>query len=140
MMKYYYKTIGDKKYRIPFDELKNSVEKLNISFDDAVQMWLEDNEIEVNEEQENLNKKANANKESKLMASGPKAKPAAPRKKKVSEEKKELFNTILRNLDRAEGVFAENITVLNENKLISCTINSKVFKINLIETRQKKES
>lgn len=55
---------------------------------------------------------------------------------KISDEKKELFSTILQNLTRTIGVEKENITVLKENKLIECVINGKVFKIDIIEQRK----
>lgn len=57
---------------------------------------------------------------------------------KVSDEKKELFSTILQNLTRVEGVEPENITVLTENKLIQVKIGDKTFKIDVIESRNKK--
>lgn len=57
---------------------------------------------------------------------------------KISEEKINLFNSILTNLDRCEGVSRENIEVLKENKLILVRIGNKNFKIDLIEQRQKK--
>lgn len=59
---------------------------------------------------------------------------------KISDEKKELFSTILQNLTRTIGVERENITILKENKLIECIVNGKIFKIDIIETRQKKNS
>ena len=62
-----------------------------------------------------------------------------PRTVVVSDEKKELFSTILANLNRAIGVERENITVLKENKLISVKIGSKTFKIDVIEERPKKK-
>lgn len=59
-----------------------------------------------------------------------------PRTVKISDEKKELFNTILQNLNRAIGVENENITVLKENKLIQVKIGEKIFKIDIIEQRK----
>lgn len=70
------------------------------------------------------------------QAEKPRKKREKPKTVKVSDEKKELFNTILTNLDRADGVFRENITVLRENKLILVEIGDKKFKIDLIQTRQ----
>ena len=55
---------------------------------------------------------------------------------KVSDEKKELFNTILQNLTRTIGVESENITVLTDNKLIQVKIGEKIFKIDVIEQRK----
>jgi hypothetical protein len=63
--------------------------------------------------------------------------PKKPRTTKVSDEKKELFNTILQNLTRAIGVESENITVLTENKLIQVKIGDKTFKIDVVESRNK---
>lgn len=66
--------------------------------------------------------------------------PKKPRTVKISDEKKELFNTILKNLDRTESVERENIEVLKENKLIRVKINDKFFKIDIVEERKKKEN
>ena len=64
--------------------------------------------------------------------------PKKPHTVKVSDEKKELFSTILQNLTRAEGVEPENITILTENKLIQVKIGIRTFKIDIIEQRNKK--
>ena len=55
---------------------------------------------------------------------------------KVSDEKQALFQSILKNLDRCEGLNRENITVLKENKLIQAEINGKLFKIDLVQQRK----
>jgi hypothetical protein len=61
-----------------------------------------------------------------------------PRPVKVSDEKKELFDTIVANLTRAIGVERENITIVTPNKLIEVKIGEKTFKIDLIERRPPK--
>ena len=58
---------------------------------------------------------------------------------KVSDEKKEIFNIILQNLDRCIGVERKDIEVLKENKLIQVKIGDKLIKIDLIETRPPKK-
>lgn len=70
------------------------------------------------------------------QAEKPRKKRSTPKTVKVSAEKKELFNTILANLDKADGVFRENITVLKENKLILVEIGDKKFKVDLIQMRK----
>jgi hypothetical protein len=55
---------------------------------------------------------------------------------KTSPEKIELFNSILTNLDRCDGVLHENIEVLKENKLISVRIGDKKFKIDIIQNKK----
>jgi len=57
----------------------------------------------------------------------------------VSDEKKAIFETIVRNLDRCEGVERENIEILKENKLIQVKIGTKTFKIDIVEQRPPKK-
>lgn len=66
-------------------------------------------------------------------------KKSKPRVTKVSDEKKAIFDNILQNLDRCEGVSRENIQILKENKLISVQINDTIIKIDLIEQRKPKK-
>ena len=73
------------------------------------------------------------------QAPEPRKKSDKPRTVKVSDEKKELFSTILQNLTRCEGVEQENIQVLSENKLIQIDINGKIFKIDIIQQRESKK-
>ena len=58
-----------------------------------------------------------------------------PRTVKISNEKKELFNTVLQNLTRTIGVERENIIILKENKLILVNLNGINFKIDIIQMR-----
>jgi hypothetical protein len=53
---------------------------------------------------------------------------------KVSAEKMELFNLLWEGLLN----YYENAEILKQNKLISVQIGEKTFKIDIIETRQKK--
>ena len=57
-----------------------------------------------------------------------------PKTIKVSDEKTQIFNDLLRFL-------TENydFSVLKDNKLIEISYNEKKFKLDLIETRQKKK-
>lgn len=120
------------------EELEKLIKGLDVSKEEAIDIWLEDNEYQVNEEQEELDKKASKVK----IQHGASADTPKEKKKvvthKTSDEKKELFNTIFTNLTRCIGVENENIKVLTENKLIEITLNGKVFKVDLIETRPKK--
>lgn len=124
---------------IPDDEIENSMIKLELSRNGAIHLWLEDNDYEENEEQALLDEKAKKVKIQHGAGAIDKEKVRKERTIKVSDEKKELFETILKNLDRTNGVCREDITVLKENKLISCVINGKIFKIDIIETRPPKK-
>lgn len=132
-MKY---TKNGKSIIIPNEELENLMSKLDLTKEEAVQTWLEDNDFEENAEQQALDQKASKVKISvEARASAPK-KEKQTRTTKVSDEKKALFDEIRSNL---EDVYKENITVLKENKLLEVKIGEKKFKIDIIETRVKKQ-
>lgn len=90
------------------------------------------------EEVEELNEKAEKVKINHGATAKEQKKDKKPRTVKISDEKIELFQTILQNLDRCDGVTRDNIQILKENKLISVQIGEKTFKIDIIETRKKK--
>lgn len=134
-----YTTNSGKVINIPNDEIEKSMKALQLTKDEAISLWLEDNEYEINEEQEELDQKAKKIKiKHDAEATKPRKKSEKPRIAKVSDEKKELFDTILTNVDRCALVDRENVSVLKENKLIQVKIGEKVFKIDLIEQRPKK--
>ena len=136
-MKY---TLSDnRKINIPDNEIQKSIEKLGISENEAIQLWLEDNGYQVNPEQAELQEKAENADVGLYEISEEKKK--KPRKKRIvnnSNEKIELFNTILANLDRCNGVSKENIKILIPNKSIDIKVGEKWFNINLIQHRTPK--
>jgi hypothetical protein len=126
---------GGKQIRIPDDEIAVAMKNLGLSEPEAIQMWLEDEGFLDNEEQEALCEKA---KENKVRVQGEGLKERKPREKpktvKVSDEKAQLFNEIVENL-KENG---RNFEISKQNKLILVKINEKIFKIDLIEQRTKK--
>jgi hypothetical protein len=129
-----------KSIEIPNDELEKISAGLGVSRAEAIGIWLEDAEYEINEEQEALDasaKKVKIDHGAEEVKRG--VKKGTKRTVKISNEKKELFSTILRNLDRAEGVYRSDIEVLKENKLIRVRIGEKTFKIDIIEERKPRE-
>ena len=61
-------------------------------------------------------------------------KKSKPRTVKVSDAKKQLFSEIFTNL---EDIYGENAQIVKENKLIVVQIDGKIFKIDLIEQRNR---
>ena len=116
-------------------ELDYLMKNLQISRQDAISLWLDDNGYTTNEEQEELDEKASKVHINKDIDTKKSKKSRKKPEKKVSDEKKMLFSEILSDL---EDVFKENVTVLNENKLISVKIDEKIFKIDIIEQRPPK--
>ena len=116
-------------------EIKQLMNGLKITKQEAIELWLSDNGYEINEEQQKLDETASKVHINKDIIQ---QKPKKERKKpeiKVSNEKKTLFTEIFGHL---EEVFGENVKILNENKLISCEINGIKFKIDIIQCRQPK--
>ena len=119
-------------YTIPNEEIEKLQAKLKISFGEAVEVWLTDHDLEENEEQVLLNKKASAVAREKV--SGEKKADRKPRIVKISDEKQMLFKHIFGELSEN----FDNVQVLKENKLIEVGIGGKIFKIDIIEQRKPK--
>lgn len=122
---------------IPDKDIQNSMKKLEITQEEAVEMWLEDEGYLDNEEQIELNEKAKKIKIDHGASTVDKTqkKEKKPREIKVSDEKQALFAEIVANL--AEN--GRNYEIVKENKLIYVKIGEKTFKIDLIEQRPPKK-
>lgn len=137
-MKYEY---NGKTLNIPDDFIQNAMKNLSIDEDEAIQLWLEDNDYEVNEEQMALDAKAKANVK---VANIVKARAAEPAKKKTQRErvKKEdpTKEGVIAALAKAlpELANAENVTIVNAGKLITFTIGEDTYKLDLVRQRKTK--
>lgn len=134
--------LNKKKINIPDKEIEKSMRLLEITKDEAIQMWLEDEGYLENEEQEKLCEKAKENRVTATIhdaGNKTKRKPSKPKTVKVSEEKRDLFSLLHDTLKDYEVDFGGKTTILKENKLIQFEINGKTFKIDLIEQRPPKK-
>lgn len=137
-MKYEY---NGKTLNIPDDFIQNAMKNLSIDEDEAIQLWLEDNDYEVNEEQMALDAKAKANVK---VANIVKARAADSGKKKTQRErvKKEdpTKEGVIAALAKAlpELANAENVTIVNAGKLITFTIGEDTYKLDLVRQRKAK--
>ena len=134
-MKYTLK--NGKSVNIPDKEIEKSMKALDLTKEEAIEMWLEDNDYEVNEEQVALDEKAKKVKIQHGASAIDKTeqKEKKPRVVKISDEKQALFSEILSNL---QDVYGENVQIVKENKLLTVKIGVKTFKIDLIEQRPPK--
>jgi len=120
---------------IPDKELDKLMSSLELTRQDAIDLWLSDNGYEDNEEQEELDEKASKVKILKDISQKKSKKGRKPVIKAVSDEKKALFNEISGFLKRVYGI---NTEIITENKLITVRIGDKTFKIDVIEQRKPK--
>lgn len=127
-----------KNINIPDNEIKSHMKNLDLTEEQAIQLYLEDEGYLDNEELEELDSKAKKVKIQHQATSTEKTeqKDRKPRTIKVSDEKVTLFDTIYTNLSENYG---ENVEIVKENKLLTVKIGAKVFKIDLIEQRPPKK-
>lgn len=131
--------VNGKSVHIPDAEIKNSMAMLDLTKEEAVQMWLEDNDYAVNETVEILTAKAKENKVSRgaksekaIAKSSPKA-----RERKPDLEKEEII-TALSEFLQEKGYISVEIT--NKSKIIEFNIGENHYKLDLIRQRVQKKS
>lgn len=128
-----------KKLRIPDDEIAKAMKSLELTKDEAIQMWLEDEGYLDNEEQEALEKKA---KENRITATIHQAKNTQVKKKTQKERVRKENPTkemVIAEIAKILPNFAENVEITNVSKYISFTIGDEKFEINLIQKRKPKK-
>lgn len=131
-----------KMVNIPDQEIEKAMKNLNLTKDEAIEMWLEDEGYIDNPEQLELCQKAKDNKITATIhqASGDRPKKQSkPKTVKVSSEKQDLFTLLDVTLDDYCKEMGGKRTILNPNKLIQVELNGKTFKIDLIEQRKPKK-
>lgn len=121
-----------KTVNIPDAELAENMKALGISKEEAIDMWLFDNDYEDNEEVEEMTVKAKAVKRYE--------KRDAPRKtvkkeRKVDEEKKELLNLCRIPIEGAGG----NVTNIKNEAEFSFTFGNNSYTIKLVKHRPPKK-
>ena len=130
-----------KSVTIPNAELEKNMKILELSKDEAIQLWLEDNDYETNEELEKLDAKAKKVKiQHDASAMKTRKKPEKPRTSKVSDAKKEFFSEISQFLDDFCEKNGTNYQILTQNKLFLIEFGGEKFKLDLIQQRKPKKS
>lgn len=127
-MKYNFK---GKVLNIPDAEIEKNMKALEISRDEAIEMWLDDNDYIENEEAEALTEKA---KVIKRYETSDKPRKKVTKERKVDEEKKHLINILVTAL----GNEVRNISVKNEAE-ISFLCNENSYTIKLVKHRPPKK-
>ena len=124
------------KIAIPDTSIEKYMKDLQITKEEAIELWLDDNDYTENEEQNELDTKA---KKVKIQhGAGSLKKDKKQYTRKPSDEKVAIFIELKNWLDTLCENDNFKYEILKENKLISLTTQSGTqFKIDLIETRKK---
>ena len=130
--------LNDKKtINIPDEEIKKSMKILDLTEEEAIQMYLEDEGYIKNEEVERLTKKAKENKADKIVVRSKTENTRAERPPKENPVKEQLIKDLCEFLK--ENGELEPVTIVNKTKTIDFYVNGRYFSLNLTEHRPKKQ-
>ena len=130
--------INNKKINIPDQEIEKSMKLLDITQEQAIEMYLCDHDYIKNEEVENLTKKAKENGADKIINRKVIKKSGETTRKPKENPLKEQIITNLHNFLLQSNDFV-NIIVTNKSKSIDFYVNDKYFTLNLVEHRPPKQ-
>ena len=121
-----------KTVNIPDAELAENMKALGISKQEAIDMWLFDNDFEDNEEVEEMTVKAKA---VKRYEKGDKPRKAVKKERKVDEEKKTLLDLCRVPIEGAGG----NVTNFKNEAEFSFTFGDNCYTVKLVKHRPPKK-
>ena len=128
------KEINGKIVKIPMPDIVNYMQKLKLTQDEAIELWLTDNDYADNDEVDRLSKLAKDNKTNLRADTGERKKREVTKKENPTKEGiiKEVAATL-------EKIGAVNIKITNISKLIEFEMNGNNFKLDLVQKRQPKK-
>lgn len=130
--------VKNKEVKIPDEEIKNLIDKLELTEQEAIQTWLEDEGYEVNEEVERLTAKAKANGTARVNARANVENKKTTRERKANPVKEEIIQILANALKNSQNLPINAIKIENIGKIITFKVENREFKLDLIEKRQKK--
>ena len=130
--------VKNKEVKIPDEEIKNLMDKLELTEQEAIQTWLEDEGYEVNEEVERLTAKAKANGTARVNARANVENKKTTRERKANPVKEEIIQILANALKNSQNLPINTIKIENIGKIITFKVENREFKLDLIEKRQKK--
>ena len=128
------KFIDGKPIKIPMADIAKYMQKLELTQDEAIALWLTDNDYMDNEEVNRLSQQAKDNKTNLRADTGERRKRAVTKKENPRKEKViEILAAVLENMG------AVNIKITNISKLIEFEMDGNNFKLDLVQKRQPKK-
>ena len=130
-----------KSVNIPDKDLDNFQKTLDISREEAIEMWLDDNDYTTNETVEELTEKAKKNRISATIhgakAENADKKARKPREKKENPLKRQIIDAIFSGIVNNIKTDGE-VIVTNAEKYIDFNVDGLEFTVNLVQHRPKK--
>lgn len=120
--------------RIPREDI-DRIMRLDVSKEEAIEIWLEDENYLDNEEQNALDQKA---KDNKITATIHGARKETTQKRTVTRKEDITKETLIAELAEFVRLKADNVKVENIGKLISFDLGGDHFKLDLIRQRKPK--
>ena len=131
------KEINGKAVKIPMPDIVNYMQKLELTQDEAIELWLTDNDYMENEEVDRLTQQA---KDNKITSTIHKAESGERKKREVTKKENPTKEGIIREVAAMlENIGAVNIKITNVSKLVEFEMDGNNFKLDLIQKRQPKK-
>lgn len=124
--------------KIPQDEIDRIMKLPNVkSVDDACWVWCEDNGKVINEEVEELTKKA---KDNRITATIHQAKSESVKpRKKVERKPDQTKENLISGLAEYLAEIVDNVQIVNIGKIIEFDLKDEHYKLDLIRQRKPKK-
>lgn len=128
--------VNNKVVKIPQNELDNLMKTLELTEQEAIETWLDDNDYTTNEQVEELTKKAKANGTTKIGARVNVENKKVERERKANPTKALIIEELTEKLKQIDGI--SQLKVENKEKLITFSLNGNDYKLDLVQKRAKK--
>ena len=128
--------VNNKVVKIPQKELDNLMKTLELTEQEAIETWLDDNDYTTNKQVKELTKKAKANGTTKIGARVNVENKKVERERKANHTKALIIEELTKKLAEIEHI--SNLKVENKEKLITFSLNGNDYKLDLVQKRAKK--
>ena len=128
--------VNNKVVKIPQKEIDNLMKTLELTEQEAIETWLDDNDYTTNKQVEELTKKAKANGTTKIGARVNLENKKVERERKANPTKALIIEELTEKLKQIDGI--SQLKVENKEKLITFSLNGNDYKLDLVQKRAKK--
>ena len=128
--------VNNKVVKIPQKEIDNLMKTLELTEQEAIETWLDDNDYTTNEQVEELTKKAKVNGTTKICARVNVENKKIERERKANPTKALIIDQLWQKLAEIEHI--SNLKIENKEKLITFSLNGNDYKLDLVQKRAKK--